>query len=379
MPPVAAAAPGGDDGHAEPSCIDPGPGPGPDGVAEPIGVVGHQDGRRRGVDRAVGGRPLQVELGAGRAEDGRHGVEQGADLGVAVALALHRLGVQPHRDVVDEDPAIDLAQVDDVLAAVDEGVQGSDDVVAVHPQVQGEVVARARRDAGEGQSVFGGRGGHDRLGAVPTRRGDPVRARGDGVVHKLLEIVAFVQLHRPDPTLGGLPGQSDLGRLSATGPRVDEQHRLPGWLGDGQPHVDAERDPRGGVPDGHPDHQTHEVGPAVVAEQQGHDSEQGEHRDGDPDDAEGPPADHPEPRRHDRDHDAGEYPEPAGEPDDRHRHREQHGRHTGHQRHGRGDPLGAGHGRGGRIAHDCPFLSPVRSPRLEDCRTPRVTHVIPWR
>ena len=32
-----------------------------------------------------------------------------------------------------------------MLVAVDEGVEGSDDVVPVHPQIQGEAVAGARR------------------------------------------------------------------------------------------------------------------------------------------------------------------------------------------------------------------------------------------
>ena len=80
-----------------------------------------------------------------------------------------------------------------MLAAVDEGVEGSDDVVPVHPQIQGEVVAGARRDAGVGQSVFGGRGGDDRLGAVPARRRERVRVRGDGVVYELLHIITPIQ------------------------------------------------------------------------------------------------------------------------------------------------------------------------------------------
>ena len=112
VPPVAAAP-----GRAEPACIDPGPSPGPDGMTEPVGIFGHPNRRRRRMGRTVGEGPLQVKLGTGGAEDDRHGVEQGANLGVTVTLALHRLGVQPHRDVVDEDPAVDLAEIDDVLAA----------------------------------------------------------------------------------------------------------------------------------------------------------------------------------------------------------------------------------------------------------------------
>jgi hypothetical protein len=120
------------------------------------------------VGRAVWRNPLQVKLGTGGADDRRDGIDQSADLRVTVALALHRLRVQPHRDVVDEDPAVDLAQVDHVLAPVDERIESPDNIVAVHPQVEGEMVPRTRRDAGEWQTVFGGRGGHDRVPSPPA-------------------------------------------------------------------------------------------------------------------------------------------------------------------------------------------------------------------
>src|SRR5205823_10535339 len=116
----------------------------------------------------------------------------------------------------DEDPAIDLAEVDDVLAPVDEGVERSDDIVAVHPQVESEVVARTRGDAGVGQTVGSGRSGDDRLSTVPTRRCERVRAPGDRIMHKPLQIVTPVQLHSSDPAFGSFLGQSYLGRLPVT-------------------------------------------------------------------------------------------------------------------------------------------------------------------
>ena len=86
-----------------------------------------------------------------------------------------------------------------MLAAVDDGVEGPADVVPVHPQVPGEVVAGARRDAGVGQCAFGGRGGDDRLGSVPARRRERVRAGGDGVVYELLHFITPIQFHGLDP------------------------------------------------------------------------------------------------------------------------------------------------------------------------------------
>ena len=227
----AVLAPRGNHGDTEPAGIDPWAGPGPDDVAEPISVVGHEDRRRRRVHRPVGSDPPQIELGARRAEDRGHGVEQRADLGVAVALALHRLGVQTHRDVVDEDAPVDLAEVDEMLPAVDERIQGAHHVVAVDAEVQGEMVARTRRDAGVRQPVPGGGVGDDGLRAVPTRRGQPVGPRGDGIGDELLEVVAAAQLDGPDTAPGCLLGQPHLGRLPTTGPRVDEQHRALGRRG----------------------------------------------------------------------------------------------------------------------------------------------------
>ena len=108
--------------------------------------------------------PAQVVVVAGiRAEHVRHGVEQGAQLRVAVALALDGFGVKPERDVVDEHLPVDLGEVHDALAAVDERVQRTDHVVTIDSEVEREVVACARGHAGVGQAALGGQGRHDGL------------------------------------------------------------------------------------------------------------------------------------------------------------------------------------------------------------------------
>ena len=114
---------------------------------------------RRGSPRPVAGsaRPGPVQrrcrrprsVGAERVGDG---VEQRAQLRVAVPVALHRLGVEAERDVVDEHAAVDLGEVHPALAAVDERVERADDVVAVDAEVEREVVAGARRNAGVRQT-----------------------------------------------------------------------------------------------------------------------------------------------------------------------------------------------------------------------------------
>jgi hypothetical protein len=100
--------------------------------------------------------PSQVESRALRAEHVGDGVEDGAQLRVAIAAALHRVGVEPERHVVDEHPPVDLSQIHAPLAAVDERIERADHVAAVDAEVEREVVARAGRDAGVGQVELGG-------------------------------------------------------------------------------------------------------------------------------------------------------------------------------------------------------------------------------
>ena len=148
-----------------------------------------------------------------------------AQLRVAVALALDRVGVEAERDVVDEHAPVDLGQVDAALAAVDERVERADDVVAVDAEVEREVVARARRDAGVGQVELGGDRGDDRLRAVAAGHRQPVGAAGDRVAHELLEVPRGAELDRLDPARAGLVGQREALGLAAAGLRVEEQHR----------------------------------------------------------------------------------------------------------------------------------------------------------
>ena len=124
----------------------------------------------------AGAGPAEVEPGAVGAEQLGHGVEQGAQLRVAVAAPLDRLGVEAERDVVDEDTPVDLGEVDPALAAVDEGVERPDDVVAVDSEIEREVVAGAGRDARVGQVELGGDRGDDGLGAVAAGHRQPVGA-----------------------------------------------------------------------------------------------------------------------------------------------------------------------------------------------------------
>ena len=217
-------------------------------MSEAIGVVRDQDHGGRLVLSAVGAAPAQLArraTGLG-AEDVRGGVEHRPQLGVPVALALDCLGVEPERDVVDEHAAVDLGQVDAALPSGDEGVEGADDVVAVDPQIEREVVAGAGRDAGEGEVVLGCDRGDERLGAVTARGGETVGPGGHGVTDQLFQVVTGLQLDRLDPTRPSLVGQVVADGLAAAGPRVPDDDRALGRLGGREHHAHREDPP------GHP-------------------------------------------------------------------------------------------------------------------------------
>ena len=111
------------------------------------------------------------------------------------------------------------------LAAVDERVEGADDVVAVDAEVEREVVARAGGDAGVRQAALGGDRGDDRLRAVAAGHRERVGAAIDRVADERLEVVARLQLDRLDPARARLVGEREALRLAAARARVEEQHR----------------------------------------------------------------------------------------------------------------------------------------------------------
>ena len=195
------------------------------GRSEPIRVVGDQDQRRAGLLGAVGVVPAQLDgLALGPSVSVRVS-QQRPQLRLAVVVLADRLGVDAERDVVDEDPAVDLAQVYITLAPIDEGVEGADHVFAVDPEVEGEVVARPRGDAGVGKVVLGRDRRHQRLRAVSAGHRQAVGAPLHRRPHQLFEVLARCQLDRLEaaplrlrrrPTSPARPSP-DQGLMNSTG------------------------------------------------------------------------------------------------------------------------------------------------------------------
>ena len=167
--------------------------------------------------------PLQVEPLALGTERVGQGVEDRPQLRVAIALPLDRLRVEPERDVVDEHAAVDLGEVDPALAPVDERVERADDVVAIHAEVEREVVAGPGRDARVRKIELGRDRGDDRLRAVAAGHRQPVGAARHGIADELLEVGPPRQLDRLDPPRPRLVGELELLGLPSPGLRVEEE------------------------------------------------------------------------------------------------------------------------------------------------------------
>lgn len=235
------AAPGGRTNHNDPeqAIVDARACAGADRVAEPVLVVGDQHHSAGVMFVSARPGPAHIDVAAAGAHHVRHGVQHGADLGVAVAGALDRLGVEAERDVVDEYATVDLGEVHPTLTAINERIERTDDVVAVNAEIEREVVAGAGGHAGVGQPALGGDLGNDRLRAVPTSHREPVRATLDRAAYEHLKVIAGLQLDRLDPTFPSLLGELEAFRLPATGARIEEKHRLSRRRGARQIHVDG--------------------------------------------------------------------------------------------------------------------------------------------
>ena len=167
----------GEGDHAQDAAVEPGAAAQAGQVAGSVGVVGHQQRLGR-VDERSAGLHLQAGTVVSLQQAGQR-VQRGAEFVPPVGRSLHDLGVGTEGGVVDEGPAVDQAEVDPQLDPVAQGVQASRRVLAVQPEVEGEMVPGACADHEERDAVLGGDAGHQGLGAVTARDAEQVSALGD--------------------------------------------------------------------------------------------------------------------------------------------------------------------------------------------------------
>ena len=133
--------------------------------------------------------------------------------------AVDQLGVHPDRDVVQKEPLARAPHVDPALRSR-VGVERTDRIVAVEPEVACEVVARAERDADEREVAL------DRN--VCDRRERPVAAgRAQGAVRgrpsELRGVVVRPQDVRVDPAAARLLAELFRARAVVARARVDQE------------------------------------------------------------------------------------------------------------------------------------------------------------
>ncbi len=308
----------GDDRDPEQAVVDPRPRARADCAAEPVAVVGDEHHRTGVVHVPARAGPAQVELAAAGAEHVRHGVEQRAQLRVAIALSLDGLGIEPERDVVHEHAPVDLGQVHGSLAAVHERVEGADDVVAVDAEVEREVVARAGGHARVRQPALGRERRDDRLRAVAAGHRERVGAAIDGPANERLEVVAGLQLDRLDPARACLVGEREALRLPATRARVEEEHRVARRRRARQRHVHADGGAPGRKSHQEPRHDQQLGEQRLPRDEQRHRTGQRQRGDGEPRHARNPPPQHAVPGRRAGDQHAGQQAQAARELAHRH-------------------------------------------------------------
>jgi hypothetical protein len=169
-------------------------------------------------------------------------LQTGVDLRVAVLVRLDDRGIDPQRHVVDEEAVVDRSEVDPSLHRVAIGIHRGPGVVAVEAEIEGEVVAGARRDAHEREAVLDSNRGHQRLRAVATGHAEAIGSAGDGIASELLEVEPPGQHHRLDAKLGREVEETEPLDLASPRPGITQQHGPQGTTGSSQSSRRVTRD-----------------------------------------------------------------------------------------------------------------------------------------
>ena len=159
----------------------------------------------------------ELQAGCRRAwSEHLHGrLRERARLGVAVGRLPNRVAVDPERDVVEEEAAVHLGDIDPVLDAVGEGFERAHQIAAVDADVEREVVAGAGGNADERKVVRERGCGHDGERPVAAGGAERVRAPRHRGVDERCEVVVGAQDDHLDAELARPLGEAGARRLAA--------------------------------------------------------------------------------------------------------------------------------------------------------------------
>ena len=136
---------------------------------------------------------------------------------------VHEARIEPERDVVQENPAVDHTDVDATFLAVAKGVEHGNWIVAVEVEVSGKVVPGPERDAHEGNIVLERLTSHGRERPVSPRHPECRSARVGMFTGNRGEIVARAEHVGVDPSALGFCHQLLGRRLIVSRPWIDDQ------------------------------------------------------------------------------------------------------------------------------------------------------------
>ena len=167
--------------------------------------------------------PRIERLGVGT-EHLREGSQGRVDLGVAVVGRANDRGVETERHVVDEHVTVHVGEVEPSLHRVAIRVERPDDVVAVEPEIEREVVPCAGGDDHHRQPELSGDAADHGLRAVTARHAEHVDAARGHVAHALEPVLIRLEHDRFDPAAAAFVDKVEPLRLTAARLEVHEQH-----------------------------------------------------------------------------------------------------------------------------------------------------------
>ena len=210
--------------NPKPAGVERRPGAATNGLVQRIGVVRNEHHGRLSVlapgivGQKQGRRPRT------RAKYPLRGLQEGAHLRITVGRLLDRIAVDAERDIVEEQPAVYLCHVDPALDPIAERVQRAWQVMAVHPYVEREMIARPGRNAHEREIVLSGGRGHDRQGPITTGHSEGICAAGHRCLSQRCQALVRGQDDDFDALLTGSFNDPAARGRTAAGSGIDKQH-----------------------------------------------------------------------------------------------------------------------------------------------------------
>ena len=174
----------------------------------------------------IGTSEPEVESRSVRSQEIREHGRRCLALRVPVLGRLDDLRIETQRRVVDEDATVDGGQVHMVFNSICEGVEGTDDVIAVQTEVECKVISGPGRNYHVRKAVTGGDRGDEGLGTIASRHPENIGTPGHCVLCKLEQVVPRMEDDGLDSSLLALVDKVKTLSFPTAGLQVHDQHGM---------------------------------------------------------------------------------------------------------------------------------------------------------